>query len=50
MLERRTSHFAIPVLVIVVFSVLAAIAATAEADDRISDSKVVRWVEKTVAE
>jgi hypothetical protein len=50
MLERRTPHFAILALVIVVCSVFATIAATAGADDRISDSKVVRWVEKAVAE
>jgi hypothetical protein len=46
----RTSQFAIFAVALVAFPALATLTAIAGADDRIPDSKVVRWVEKAVAE
>ena len=50
MLAQRTSRLAILTAALALISVLAPIWGSAWADDKISDSKVVRWVEKTVAE
>jgi hypothetical protein len=48
MLARGTAYVAI--LAVAIASVHAPTVATLAAEDKISDSKVVRWVEKTVAE
>ena len=50
MIVQRISRLAILTGAFALIPVLAAFWGSAWADDRISDSKVVRWVEKTVAE
>ena len=47
MVERRISRVAI---LLAAFAASPVLTAAVWADDRIPDSKVVRWVEKTVAE
>ena len=50
MIAQRTSRLAILTAALAVLPVPAPIFRISWADDKISDSKVVRWVEKTVAE
>lgn len=49
-IAHRPSRLTVLTAALALFPVLAPIWVSAWADDRISDSKVVRWVEKTVAE